>query len=133
MKKYVKPIVLANEELAEGVYACSGSNGHHGHGCYTTDWHIHQVEECGRKDYRIQVNAHHRANHTRCEQTAYFMFSCAVEFVSSRSGCYVSGSGTNTIVVKYRYHQNPTDEIGLGDLIVKCDVAPTVMDVKVVD
>ena len=43
MKDYVKPVVLVNEELAEGVYAASGSD------CYTVTTNIHQRPETGTR------------------------------------------------------------------------------------
>ena len=40
MAKYEKPMVIANDELAEGVFAASG--------CYTVTWKKHQDNQEGR-------------------------------------------------------------------------------------
>lgn len=120
MKNYVKPMVLANEELAEGVYAASGAMT--GDDCYSVTYNIHQRPQEGRGDYRIQFNATHGANdgHHSAEQNLIVAFNMPVEYAGS-GGTYVSGSGTNTIVVRFNYHSNATEGIGLGDLIVKAD------------
>lgn len=115
MKNYVKPMILANEELAEGVYAASGAD------CYTISWNIHQTPQQGRGDYRIQFNATHAADHHSTGQKLVVSFNKPVEYVGS-NGKLVSGSGTSTITVSFEYHNNNGPEgIGLGDLIVKAD------------
>ena len=48
-------------------------------------------------------------------------------------GSLVSGSGTNTLVINYNYHQNPTDNIGLGDLVVQADAVLAVTSVNITD
>ncbi len=120
MKDYVKPMVLANEDLAEGVYAASGKLT--GDDCYSVSSNIHQRPQEGRGDYRIQFDATHGASdgHHSGEQNLIVAFNMPVEYVGS-NGTYVSGSGTNTIVVRFNYHSNGTGLIGLGDLIVKAD------------
>lgn len=116
MKKYIKPIVLHSEGLAEGVYMASGSN------CYTVSAYIHQRPETGRGDYRIQVNGKHDAggNHHSGEQILTLTFNQPVTY-SWSNGTLVSGSGTNTLEIKYNYHNNAYDNIGLGDVIVQSD------------
>ena len=118
--KYVKPIVLANEELAEGVYAASGDVT--GNDCYTVSAYIHQTPEIGRGDYRIQVNGVHAAanGHHSGEQVLTLTFNQPVEY-SSSNGTLVSGSGTSSINIKYNYHNNGNDNIGLGDVVVTSD------------
>lgn len=115
MKDYVKPVVLVNEELAEGVYAASGSD------CYTVTANIHQRPETGRGDYRIQVDATHAAadSHHSGKQVLILSFNQAVEY-SSSNGKLVSGSGT-CISIEYEYHSNANGNIGLGDVVVKSD------------
>ena len=50
MKKYERPVVLVNEELAEGVYAASG--------CWATTWDKHQsVDTAGY--FNFQINGIH--------------------------------------------------------------------------
>ena len=120
MNNYVKPVVLANEELAEGVYASSGSSSSMDGNCYTTTAYIHQKPEPGREDYRIQVNGVHAAgdNHHSTEQILTLTFNQAVTYVSSNGRC-IGGDGTNEIYIQYEYHNNAYDNIGLGDVVVK--------------
>ena len=107
MTNYESPVILRTEELAEGVYLASG--------CYTASAYIHQTPQSGSGEYRIQVNGQHSADHTKEAQTLTISFSLPVTYTSS-GGSLVSGSGTNTLVINYNYHQNPTDNIGLGKL-----------------
>lgn len=118
--KYEKPMIVETEELAEGVYAASGSV--LGGDCYTVSAYIHQTPETGRGDYRIQVNATHAAanGHHSGEQVLTLSFNQTVEY-SSSNGTLVSGSGTASINIKYNYHNNGNDNIGLGDVVVKAD------------
>lgn len=111
-KSYEKPSVMQNGSFTEGVYMASGSS------CYTVDAYIHQTPETGREDYRIQVNAKHNAEdgHTNEKQTLTIKFNLPVNHVSG--GTCISGDGTDTLVIDYGYHNNASDNIGLGDLVV---------------
>ncbi|MBP5280886.1 MAG: hypothetical protein J6Z22_00115 [Lachnospiraceae bacterium] len=112
MKNYVKPVVLANEELAEGVYAASGD-------CYTVTGYIHQTPETGRETYVMQFNAVHAAadGHHGGAQVLIITFNQPVTYVSS-AGTLCGGDGTNVISIDYGYHNNQADNIGLGDVQV---------------
>jgi hypothetical protein len=112
-----KPMILENNDLSEGVYAASGD------GCYTTTARIHQTPETGRGDYRIQVDADHHADHTKEKQWLHISFNQPVVYKSCNAAGaqLVSGSGSNTLVISMTYHQNPTDRIGFGDLIVESE------------
>lgn len=123
---YQKPTLYKTEDLAEGVYAASGS------GCYTTTARIHQKPETGRGDYRIQVDGHHHADHTRETQWLHISFNQPVTYSSSQ-GTLKSGDGTSTLVIEYHYHQNPTDNIGLGDLVVVSDPGLSITSVSITD
>ena len=124
MNNYIKPIVVPNEELAEGVYANSG--------CYTINAHIHQRPELGRGDYRIQINGVHAADHTKEAQWLHISFNNTVKYKSS-NGTLEAGDGTNSLVIKYSYHQNPSDNIGLGDLVVESDAGLAIVSVSITD
>lgn len=119
--KYERPIVLVNEELAEGVYAASGAAGG-GSDCYTVTARIHQAPETSRGDYRIQVEGRHAAGdgHHSGEQVLTLSFNQAVEYVSS-NGSLQNGNNTAAIEITYNYHNNANDNIGLGDVVVKAD------------
>ena len=116
MNTYSKPIVIVNEELAEGVYAASG-------GCYTVTGYCHQVPELGRGNYVAQFNAVHAASdgHHSGKQTLIITYNTTVTYVRS-NGNYAGGNGTNTISIDYAYHNNVNDNIGLGDVYVVSDV-----------
>lgn len=50
MKKYERPAVLVNEELAEGVYAASG--------CWKTTWNEHQSKDSAGY-FNFQIDGKH--------------------------------------------------------------------------
>ena len=131
MKNYIKPIVLANEDLSEGVYAASGMAS--GNDCYTVTAYIHQIPETGRGDFRIQVDAVHAAGdgHHSGKQTLVLYFNQAVLYKSS-NGSLVGGNGTSSINIDYSYHNNGTDNIGLGDVIVESDVGLAVTGAQLI-
>ncbi len=110
MKNYEKPVVLVNDEIAEGVYMASGD-------CYTVTYKIHQAPQMGRINYRIQFDARHDADHHSTQQTLKITFNQPVDFDSCNGIC-TSGSGTNTLLIDFVYHNNNTDNIGLGELSV---------------
>lgn len=118
MDHYVKPAILANEEIAEGVYAASGE----GADCYTVTAYIHQSPQEGRGDYRIQVNGVHAAEdgHHSGRQTLVLSFNQPVVY-SWSNGTLADGDGTASISIDYAYHNNGNDNIGLGDVIVTAD------------
>ena len=125
MRKYVKPIAVVNSNLAEGVYAASG--------CYTATASIHQTPDGGGQGtYRIQVNGKHDADHTKEAQTLTITFNQSVKYESS-SGTLASAATGTTLVINYTYHQNPQDNIGLGDLVVTSGAGLVINDVKISD
>jgi hypothetical protein len=121
MRNYTKPIIVKNNEFAEGVYAASGE-------CYSVNFQIHQKPEVGRGDYRIQVNGVHAATdgHHSGEQVLTINFNIPVIYKGS-NGTLIGGDGTNTISIKYNYHNNQNDNIGLGDVIVESDAGLAVV------
>lgn len=126
MKQYSKPVVSVDNGLAEGVYAASGA------GCYTATASIHQKPETGRGDYRIQVNGKHNADHTKEAQTLTISFNQSVTYSSSNGTLAGAGTGT-TLTINYTYHQNPNDDIGLGDLVVVSDPGLSITSVSITD
>ncbi len=122
MKNYEKPVVLANDEVSEGVYAASGAVAGDSSDCYTVTAYIHQTPETGRHDYRIQVDAVHDAadDHHSGEQVLTLYFNQPVVYVRS-NGTLAGGDNTTAISITYNYHNNGYDEIGLGDVFVKAD------------
>ncbi len=124
MSNYSKPVISIDDGMAEGVYAASG--------CYTASAYIHQAPETGRGDYRIQVNGQHKSDHTKEAQVLTISFNQNVTYVSGGAGL-ISGDGTTTLKVKLSYHQNPTDNIGFGDLIVTSEPGLAITGVSITD
>ncbi len=120
-KSYERPVVIQSDGLMEGVYMASGGDSD----CYTVEAYIHQTPETGREDYRIQVNAKHNAldNHHSTLQHLIISFNQPVNFVSCSDShaTLENGDGTTTLDIKYDYHNNAVENIGLGDLVVTSD------------
>lgn len=125
MKNYVKPVVMANDGMAESVYMASGAIV--GPDCYTVTYNMHQSPQNGRGDYRIQFNGGHNATdgHHSGAQWLTIAFNQPVEYRESNGTC-ISGDGTATIVIEFNYHNNAVDNIGLGDVVVTSDQGLTV-------
>lgn len=126
MVKYSKPMVTVDQGLAEGVYAASGT------GCYTVTAKIHQTPQIGRGDYRIQVDGQHHADHTKEAQTLTISFNQPVTY-SSSSGTLAGAATGATLTINYTYHQNPNDNIGLGDLVVVSDPGLSITGISITD
>lgn len=126
MVKYSKPMVTVDQGLAEGVYAASGT------GCYTVTAKIHQTPQIGRGDYRIQVDGQHHADHTKEAQTLTISFNQPVTY-SSSSGTLAGAATGTTLTINYTYHQNPNDNIGLGDLVVVSDLGLSITGISITD
>lgn len=127
MKKYIKPIVVVNDDLTESIYMSSGDPN-----CYTATATIHQKPQVGRGDFRIQVNGIHDANHTKELQYLFISFNMPVTYKSS-NGTLINGDGSDALCIEYRYHQNPKDNIGLGDLVVEADAGLAVTNIRITD
>lgn len=126
-KDYKKPVIVANNNLSEGVYLASGN------GCYTANAYIHQTPpNGGYGEYRIQVNGAHKADHTKEAQVLTISFNQNVSYVSGGAGL-ISGDGTTSLTINLSYHQNPTDNIGFGDLIVNSDSGLAITGVSITD
>lgn len=112
MTNYEKPVVLANDDVAEGVYAASG--------CYTVSAYITQRPEVGRETYCVHLDAVHMAEHHSTQQVVDLSFNQSVDFEwCNAADCTCSGSGTSTLTLTFGYHANDTENHGLGDVYVK--------------
>lgn len=131
MKNYVKPVVIDNAEVFEGVYAASGD-------CYSVTWDIHQTPQEGRGDYRIQFNATHGpdgpTDHHSTGQVLTVNFNMPVTYVGCEAAnaaectpTLIGGGEGNTINVNFQYHANQSEYHGLGDLIVTADAGLAVV------
>ena len=65
-------------------------------------------------------------------QVLTISFNQNVTYVSGGAGL-ISGNGTPTLKVKLSYHQNPTDNIGFGDLVVTSDAGLSISSVSITD
>lgn len=116
MKNYSKPVVLMNEELAEGVYAASGSD------CYTAWGEVIQNPATGMDNYVVKIHAdHNTTTHHSTEQFALVTFNKPVKYLScyATSGTYLAGGdNTNTLVIGLYYHKNAVEPFEFADLKV---------------
>lgn len=119
MKKYEKPIVMINDDLAEGVYAAP--SGYCDDDCYRVEIEGHQVPEGSRLTHKFQLKCYHLASetdgHCGSGQMLIVKFDKPVNYVSSKGTLY-AGDGTNELMISYAYTQNAKDEVGLGDIEV---------------
>lgn len=122
MKNYEKPLVVINEDVAEGIYMASGSN------CYTVTARIVQAPELGQDSYCIQMDATHFANHHSGQQIVKINFNQPVTYVTS-SAVSVKGDGSSELFLEYAYHANFTESMGLGHLYVKSDMNLTILGI----
>lgn len=127
MKKYEKPVVMINEELAEGVYA--------GSGCFKISDYTPQEPVTGRETYVIGFNAKHEDTHKTKTMLLTLTFNQPVEYVSSgwMSSLY-SGNNTNVLVIKYAgshdINGDKGQNVGLSDIQVKSDAGLQVLSTK---
>ena len=125
---YKKPTVILDRDVAEGVYAASGSD------CYTVSAYIHQTPETGRGDYRIQVDARHdAADHNSNKQRLVLSFNQNVEYQGSGGEKVGELTVGNTVTIDYSYWNNHTDNIGAGDVIVTSDPGLAITDAVMYD
>lgn len=92
MKEYVTPMILANEELSEGVYAASGSAD-----CWTVD--AYSVQEFNNSHQVFEVHCVHSdtVEHISSASTVVLVFNYPVVDAYSEFDTSVSGN-TVTIV-----------------------------------
>ena len=135
MSDYKKPVVLLNEELAEGVYAASGAvgGGLVNSDCWTVSAYIHQRPETGRGDYRLQVDCTHlNPDHHRSSATVTIVFNQSVTVTNPGNNAFtVSGSGSVISVGFDVGTSNPNEHRGWGDLIVTSDAGLEVVSVGI--
>lgn len=126
---YSKPMILANEDLSEGVYAASGAASD----CYSAEASIHQRPQVGMTNYKLQVNAKHAATdgHSTEKQTVILTFNQNVTYVWSHGTC-VGGDGTQTLRIEYTYHNNPQENIGFGEVEVSAGEGLSITGCEVV-
>lgn len=135
MSNYEKPVVFLNEEFAEGVYAASGVvGGVTDSNCWTVTAYIHQTQETGRHDYRIQIDAFHAnpapTHSSSAVVTIVFNKSVVVSSYGSGSD-YGQGSGTAVKVKIGPGTSNSNESVGLGDFYVTADEGLQIISVGI--
>lgn len=95
MKNYEKPVVLVNEELAEGVYAASGTGPVGESDCWSFDVSSPQEWNGSHKIFEIKLVHHLNLEHISGGTTVSVTFSQALtsgysEFASTLSGATVT-------------------------------------------
>lgn len=105
MKNYVKPMVLVNEELAEGVYAASG--------CLTASISLVNTDTNGAANKaRFNVRLDHNSNdaHISEKQKVVIKFSTAVNVVETGGSNVSGGNGSDSVTLVFPSRlQNYTD------------------------
>lgn len=113
MNKYVKPVVLANEEMAEGVYAASG--------CWTATWNSHQTKDTGRGSFIFQIDGAHIAEAHNPNTIITCTFSLPVK-VCQVSYSPVDNASYSTYKTTHQFVRtqpiNPNENLGFGNVEV---------------
>ena len=78
------------------------------------------------------TNGQHHSDHTKEAQTLTISFNQPVTYSSSQGTLAGATTGT-TLTINYTYHQNPNDNIGLGDLVVVSDPGLSITGVSITD
>ncbi len=123
-----KTVELGKPDGAAGQTGSAGTGGD----CYTVTARIHQTPENGREDYRIQVDGKHNGDHSTNAQELVISFNQPVSY-SGSNGVLKSGDGTSQLVIDFSYHNNSTENIGLGDLVVTSDDGLSVAGAELID
>lgn len=97
MSEYLKPVVLENEELSEGVYAASGD-------CWTVDVTLAQPDAGGYANFRVNAVHSTTAQHISTDTTIVIVFNQPVTNATFE-GFDVSISG-NTVTLTRTSHGN---------------------------
>lgn len=117
MKNYVKPMLLANEELSEGVYAASG--------CFSGGGKVTQQLN---GYYIYEISMHHNATHHSeysCEVKITFAAgSGVITDATAHSNCSVTSYSGSTVECHTAFHFNETGD-DTFKVNVRFDIMPT--------
>ncbi len=136
MKKYEKPVLTANEYLAEGVYAASGSSDTVGEevsgDCWTVSVTKDQTDAGGYCTFRVAATHSQSVTHISTKTVVTIQFSDAVTsaefegFTASVSGttvtltreshanAYYSGDNFNTLLKIWSDNYKTIDVVSSG-------------------
>lgn len=107
MKDYVKPIVLTNEELAEGVYAASGGVGGMSESdCWTVE--AYSVQDWNGRGHVFEVKAVHsnQFKHISTETVVTLTFSTDVASAGIDEFEFPTSCSGNTVTITRTLHAN---------------------------
>ncbi len=104
MKAYERPIVLVNEELAEGVYAASGAATEVSTDCWTVNVNRDQEDAGGYSTYRVAATHSSSVTHISTKTVVTVVFDGTVTS-AEYEGFDVSVSG-NTVTLTRESHAN---------------------------
>lgn len=98
MKNYEKPVVLANEELAEGVYAASGGIGEAE--CWTISVRSDQDWNGSHHVFEVTIVHPDTVQHISTESTSVITFNHVLTDAYTESGFSATFSGSTVTVVR---------------------------------
>lgn len=96
MERYVKPVVLVNEDFAEGVYAASGSVFSGTSDCWSYDFYEVQPWSGEGKVFEVKLTHHVDLEHISASTTLVVTFSQPLTYGNAEFDYVVSG---NTITI----------------------------------
>ena len=127
--KYVKPLVVADDARAEGVFAASGADGSD---CFTASA---KVEDTIGNLHYVRVSGEHMGDHTSMSEKFVITFDREVTYGGDRGFGVKSVSpekGTTLTLTTGQYmgksNGSKPDSIGFGMFVVECDTVPTVVN-----
>ncbi len=130
MIRYERPVVLLNDEMAEGVYMASGD-------AYTETWDKVERPDLGKDQYCFQVNAkHHPKEHDHnSHQTVTIRFNTPVTDVRPGNGCGNVATGGCYVSFDRNEACGPDGRFEINNLCVKSvnGTPVEIIDVKVED
>ncbi|MCM1056189.1 MAG: hypothetical protein NC517_01060 [Firmicutes bacterium] len=103
MMNYEKPIVLANEDVAEGVYAASGAAEETSSDCWKVDVTMDQQDAGGYSTYRVKAKHSDGVTHISSKTVVTVVFNGSVSAAEFEGSAEVSG---NTVTLTRESHAN---------------------------
>lgn len=104
MKNYEKPVVLANDEIAEGVYAASGMTGETSGDCWTVEVTKDQSDAGGYCTFRVAARHSDSVTHISTKTVVTIVFNDTVTGAEFE-GFEASVNG-NTVTLTRESHAN---------------------------
>lgn len=99
MKNYVRPIVVINDDLAEGVYANSGD-------CWSGYVQVENSWTGKGHEFRIMITHSNNLQHISTYCTVKVYFSGNITEVPEVTNCTVDEIGSNYVIVTRTSHGN---------------------------